>query len=189
MHPVATTLAALTLGLVLAGCGGEPEPVDDGSYSSLEAGAPAALESAGVEVVAPTLPPGTDLEAVAAAYDDSDLPTPATGTRADGDGLAFDPADVAGLLGTVGNQAAATAGDERYVVLAFDDTASAVVFASGDPAVFADEDADATATGHLAGTLVGYYAPADGVDETASFVEVLSGLAEVPTEASTDPTS
>ena len=203
MHPilrrpraVRAALAVLTLGLVATGCSGEPEPVDEGSYSSLQAGAPAALESAGLELLAPTLPPGVDTDAVESALAATDLPEPTVSALADGDadadGLAFDPTQVAGLLATVGNQALATAGDEQYVVLVFDDADSAVVFASAAPAVLADEDADAEATGYVAGSLVGYYAPADGVDETTTFAGVLGDLAAVPaadeTDVSTAPT-
>lgn len=172
-------LVALSVTLLLAGCSGEAAPVDDGSYSSLQAGASTALEAVGVQLVAPTVPPGVDLDAVEQAVADSDLPVAVQGAREDGDGLALDPTMVAGLLGSVGNQATATARQEHFVLLVFDDPASAVVFAEGSPEIFSDQRADRAKDGYLAGTVLGYYAPADGVDETTSFSNLVSGLAGV----------
>lgn len=183
------SLLALTAVLALSGCGGEPEPIDDGSYSSLQAGAPAALASAGVEFIAPTLPPGVDLDAVEAALAEAGLSNSTQGTREDGDGLAFEPTEVAGLLGSVGNQATAKPGKQRYVVLLFDDPASAVVWAEGSPSIFEDRESADVAGGYLAGSVVGYYAPADGVDETASFAEALGSLAGGSTETSVTPSA
>ncbi|CAN5352448.1 hypothetical protein BH11ACT8_BH11ACT8_19690 [soil metagenome] len=169
-------LLVLTV-LLLAGCAESTGPVDDGSYSSLDAGAPAALESAGVDLLATDLPPGVDADAVRVALDDAGL-TATTGSREDGDGLGFDPAKIAGLLGTVGNQADASAGQEHYVVLVLADSASAVVFAADPPSIFSDPDVDTATKGYVAGRLVGYYAPSDDVDSTDSFAGVLRGLAE-----------
>ncbi len=173
-----TALAALVLvvGLGLTACGGEDAVVDDGSVAAVSGAASARLTEAGVDVVAPQVGAGVDLEAIGTALDDAGL-SAVQGTRTDADGLALDPAATAGLLGTVGNQAAAEQGGRRYVVLAFDDVASAVVFAQDAPEIFADAAAEKSRRAYLAGRLVGFYAPGTGGDGATTFADALTALA------------
>ncbi len=183
---VRTLVSVLLLASLASGCSGEEGPVDDGSYSSVQAGADAALAEVGVKLLATDLPGGVDAAVVAAALSGVDLAT-TTGSRADGDGLALDPAEVAGLIATVGNQAGARSSGQRYVVLVFDDPASAILFARSAPAVFDDREADEARQGYVAGRLVGYYAPGQEVDETRAFADALTRLAE-PAAGFAEPT-
>lgn len=188
--PLLALLLAPTAALVLAGCGSEAAPYDDGSDSSLQAGAPAALEAVGIELVAPTVPPGVDLDAVEAALTAAGLPAPQQSTPANNPGLAVDTTKVAGLLGTVGGRAPTKIGEQQYVVLVFDEPDSAVVWAESAPAVFDDNDIDDAAQGYVAGSLVGFYVPSDEVDETPAFVGAFEQLAGLnPTPSSNGSTS
>ena len=173
-----TALAALVLvvGLGLSACSGEDAVVDDGSGAGVTVAASARLTAAGVDVLTSEVGAGVDLEAIGAALDDAGL-SAVQGTRTDADGLALDPAATAGLLGTVGNQAAAAKGERRYVVLAFDDVASAVVFAQDSPEIFADATAEKGRQAYVAGRLVGFYGPGTGGDGATTFADALTTLA------------
>ncbi len=155
-------LAALLV--VVAGCGGEEEPYDDGSESSVVVGVTDALAADGAEVVASDTPEDATADDVGAALGTAGLADPTTVD----DGLAVDTGAVAGLLATVGEA-------KRYVVLAFDDPASAAVFAEADRAVFADKRRDDRRTTWFAGNLVAYSDPDAGVD--AQLRSALTALA------------
>jgi len=176
---------ALALTVALTGCS-EPGPVDDGSYSSLQAGAPAVLDDLGVTLVSLDEPAAARPAVVADALDAAGLDVLAYSERAV-TGLAVDPDSLGGLLGAVGTPAlgsdtpvaeqppgAEAAG--TLVVFAFDDVDAALFFAGTDPEVFADPALDGDRASYVAGNLVAYLAPAGAAGETA-FVEALEGLA------------
>lgn len=178
-----SVLAVALAVTLLAGCGEDPGPVDDGTDSALQAGAADALVRVGVELVSVEAPVRADVREVQAALSEQDLPAGLAG-RDEGSGLEIDPERVAGLLGTVGNLAGAGDGDlGRYVVLVFDEPVSALVHVEADPDVL---DGDQQA--YYAGNLVGYYVPG-GEDESAAFraaLEALSGMPDADLDGSTD---
>lgn len=181
--PARRLLAPVLLALALTGCS-EEGPVDDGSFSALQAGAPEVLERLEVTTISLDGPAAATPGVVADALDAAGLDVLAYSERAV-TGLAVDPDTVGGLLGVVGTPALgsdfqaerAGAGDAgTFVVLAFDQVDSALFFVGSDPEVFADPALDAARTTYVAGNLVGYLAPAGAADED-SFVEALEDLA------------
>lgn len=168
-------LLVLGLSLGLVGCS-EAGPVDDGAYSSLQAGAPAALDGVGVTLVSLEQPVAADPNDVDAALTARRLEAETYAVRAV-DGLALDPEKVAGLLGMAGNVEPGRSSDGRFVVLSFDRLEAAVVFAESDPAIFADAGLDSERSGYFAGNLVAYYARDGSNDATDRFRAALDALA------------
>ena len=163
----------LTAVVGLTGCSGEAGPVDDGTYSALQAGAPDALNALGVDLVSLERPATATPDDVVAALEAEslDAETYPVGTV---DGLVLEPERVGGLLGLAG---AADSGDAgRHVVLCFDGVDAAVLFAQGDAEIFDDAAAESARTAYFSGNLVGYYAPGEGDDESDRFRDALTAL-------------
>jgi hypothetical protein len=179
---------ALLAALALTGCSGEEGPVDDGTYSALEAGAPAILEGLGVTVLDLDRPAAATPADVTDALVAEEVDVLAYSERAI-TGLAVDPDTIGGLLGVVGTpalgsdfQAEQSAGSGEtgsYVVLSFDQVDAALFFAQGEPEVFADPALDAERSTYVAGNLVAYYAPRGAADEGA-LRAALETLADAP---------
>lgn len=169
----AILLAALAL--ALAGCG-EAGPVDDGTYSALEAGAPEILADLGVALVSLEQPAGASPQEVMDALSEQSLEA-STYDVGPVDGLALDPEKVAGLLGLAGNATEPLEDDGRYLVLSFDRLESAVVFVQGDPVIFDAPALEADRATYFAGNLVAYYAPSGAADATDRFRSALDALA------------
>ena len=169
--------ALLCAALALTGCG-EAGPVDDGTYSSLEAGAPEILADLGVALVSLERPAAASPQDVVDALSEQNLEglTYAVGPV---EGLALDPEKVAGLLGLAGNASMPDVGSGtgRYVVLSFDRLESAVVFVQRDPEIFDDAELEADRAAYFSGNLVAYYAPSDSADATDRFRSALDALA------------
>lgn len=174
------------LALSLGACGGETGPVDDGSYSALQAGAPEVLAERGIALVSPDRPAAASPRDVVDALGEerlsaAELSMAANPVQDDGldglDGLALDPAQVAGLLFLVGNVDGPADDAGRYVVLGFADLDSAILFAQSEPAVFADADLEEVRSAYFSGTLVSYYAPEGTNDATERFRAALDTLA------------
>lgn len=164
------------LALTLGACGGETGPVDDGSYSALQAGAPEVLAERGIALVSPDRPAAASPGDVVGALEEQGL-FAALDRPDDGlDGLALDPAQVAGLLFLVGNVTGPADDAGRYVVLGFADLDSAILFAQSEPAVFADARLEEDRSAYFSGTLVSYYAPEGTNDATERFRAALDSL-------------
>lgn len=178
-EPVFTRRCAVLPPIVLAavvgltGCSGEAGPVDDGTYSALQAGAPDALGALGVDVISLEQPAAATPGDVVAALRDASLEARTYPIGAV-EGLALDPERVGGLLGLSGAAGSADAG--RYVVLSFDGVDAAVLFAQGDAEIFGDADAESARTAYFSGNLVGYYAPGEGADAGDDFRDALAAL-------------
>lgn len=175
---LAPSLLLVTLALGAAGCSGESGPVDDGTLSSLRAGAPDILADLDIDLVALDDPVAAGPDDVVAVLEEKGLDAQAYDLgRADAlDGIALEPERIAGLLGLVGSAESST-GPDRFVVLAFDSLEAAVVLAASEPQVFDDaglEDARAT---YFSGNLVAYYAPEGEGDATDRFRAALEALA------------
>lgn len=164
------------LGLGAAGCSGEAGPVDDGTFSSLRAGAPAILEEAGVDLVSLETPAAASAAQAAAALElggfDAEI-----ASENFMDGVSLEPERIAGLIGLAGDGDARRA-NGRFVVLAFADLESAVLFAASDPEVFADAGLEAVRTSYFTGNVVGYYAAEGDTDATDRFRAALEALTE-----------
>ncbi|WP_323794162.1 hypothetical protein [Nocardioides sp.] len=172
------------LALTLGACGGESGPVDDGTYSALQAGAPAVLAERGIALVSPDRPAAAAPRDVVDALGEERLfaaelslvPNPVQDAV-----LALDPTQVAGLLFLVGNATETDAdGDSeggRYVVLGFADLDSAILFAQSEPTIFHDADLEEDRSAYFSGTLVSYYAPEGTNDATERFQAALEALA------------
>jgi len=161
--------------LGLTGCSGEAGPVDDGTYSALQAGAPDALDALGVDLVSLERPAAAAPGDVVAALEAEslDAETYSVGTV---DGLTLDPERVGGLLGLAG--AADPADGGHYVVLSFDGVDAAVLFAQGDAEIFDDAEAESSRSAYFSGNLVGYYAPGEGDDTSDRFRAALTALSD-----------
>jgi hypothetical protein len=124
----AAAAAVLLGGTVLAGCGEDPGPPDDGSQAYVDT---TGFEAAGVETVSSDAPAAADGRTVANVLGDDGV-TGADVARADDglDGLALDAGSVPGLLTVVGDPA----GTRPYVVLVFDGPGTAAAFAGADNA-------------------------------------------------------
>lgn len=166
------------LALSLGACSGETGPVDDGSYSALQAGAPEVLAERGIALVSPDRPaaasPGDVVDALEEQGLFAELSRPAEPVA--DDGLALDPTQVAGLLFTVHNVTSSVDDAGRYVVLGFADLDSAILFAQSEPTVFADARLEEDRATYFSGTLVSYYAPEGRNDETERFRAALDDL-------------
>lgn len=175
---LAPGLLVIVLGLGAAGCSGEAGPVDDGSLSSLRAGAPAILADLDVTLVSLDAPAAAGPDDVVEALGQQRLTGEAypLGTLGDVDAVALEPDRIAGLLGVVGN-VEPSSGQGRFVVLSFDGLESAVVFAAGEPQVFADAGLERSRTAYFSGNLVAYYAPGGSNDVTDRFRAALDALA------------
>ena len=168
------------LGLTLVACGGEAGPVDDGTYSALQAGAPDVLAERAVALVSPDRPAAADPADVVDALREQDMFAAfyQPGRPVEDAVLALGPSQVAGLLGVVGNVTASLAGDDgRYVVLVFADLDSAILFAQSEPTIFADLDLEEGRSSYFSGNLVSYYAPEGTNDATDRFRAALDALA------------
>ncbi|GAA5144169.1 hypothetical protein GCM10023340_11370 [Nocardioides marinquilinus] len=162
----AAAAAVLLGGAVLAGCGEDPGPPDDGSQAYVDT---TGFEAAGVETVSTDAPAAADGTTVANVLGDSGVSGADVARAADGlDGLALDAGSVAGLLTVVGDATA----DQPYVVLVFDGPGTAAAFAGADDArtarVFEQRRVDDGRGVLFAGNLVGYVGaePArSGVDD------------------------
>ncbi len=126
--PSIATVLACAAALALGGCGGEPLPVDDGSVVALDATS-LPVRTKVIDVDSPTSATAVQ---VVAALDSASIEAEARG-RTDATGLSLDPVTVAGLVGTV--SPAAEGRSKPFVVLVFDEPASALVFAATDPVV------------------------------------------------------
>jgi len=160
--------------LALGGCGGEPLPVDDGSVVALDR---SALPD-DTEVVSLAAPTSASAAEVVAALDEQDVRAEAHG-RTDATGLSIDPAAVAGLVGTV--SPAAKGRSKPFVVLVFDEPASALVFAAAADVVLDFPGAstpDSAVDSFFSGNLVGYYAPEQTSVGRDSFLGALTSLAD-----------
>lgn len=163
-----TGISAAVLLLGVTGCG-EEGPVDDGTFSALQAGAPAVLDDLGVTLVSLDAPAAATPSDVADALAAEDLDALAYSERAI-TGLAVDPDRLGGLVGVAGTPSLGSdvqprrgRGDDTgtYVVFAFDQVDAAVFFAQSDQEVFADPDLEAARTTYFSGNLVGHYSPGD----------------------------
>lgn len=137
----ATALAGALIG-VLAACGGEPEVRDDGTQGVPLAGRAAQLESAGVEVLSAEQPSGATGADVAAALEAQQLGS-------------AEVADLADLSAGVGGLVTARGDASRFVLLVFDDPASAALFADDADDTGAVLTADGPPETYLAGNVVG----------------------------------
>lgn len=164
------------LALTLGACSGEAGPVDDGSYSSLQAGAPAVLGELGVALVSPDQPVLADPNDVVAVLASRRLEAETYAVR-DVDGLALDPEKVAGLFAMAGNLESPAGKDGRFVVLSFTGPEAALVFAESDSEIFDDADLEADRSAYFSGNLVAYYAPEQTNDATDRFRAALDALA------------
>ncbi len=176
VRPAASALLVGVLVMSAVGCGGEAGPIDDGTYSSLQAGAPALLDTLGVTVVSLDQPRSADPNDVDAVLASRRLDADTYAVRAV-DGLALDPEEVAGLLGMAGNVEAASSSDGRFVVLCFDRLEAAIVFAQSDPVIFADAGLESDRSAYFSGNLVAYYARATGADARDRLRAALEALA------------
>ncbi|MGA8847122.1 MAG: hypothetical protein WB471_10960 [Nocardioides sp.] len=166
----------VAVGLGASACSGESGPVDDGTFSSLRAGAPDLLDEAGVELVSSDTPAAASAVQVAAALDRRGFDAEIAPENSM-DGVALAPERIAGLVGLVGD-GNARRGNGRFLVLAFADIESAVVFAVSGPEVFADADLESERMSYFSGNLVAYYAPVgddDATDRFRGMLEVLAG--------------
>lgn len=185
-------LLVLVLGLGAAGCSGESGPIDDGTYSSLRAGAPAILADLDVTLISLEVPAAARPDEVVEALSDQRLTaeTYPLDSFDGGDGVALEPERIAGLLGLVGSVGSGSAGSGnvgsgnvgsgskgQFVVLSFDGLESAVVFAASDPQVFADVEQEAVRSAYFSGNLVAYYASEGSSDTTDRFRAALDALA------------
>lgn len=168
-------LLCAVLGVAVAGCG-EAGPIDDGSYSSLQAGAPDILAGLGVALVSLERPTAAAPDDVVDALTAERL-SAETYALGPVDGLALDPERIAGLLGLAGNVESIGTRDGRYVVLSFDRLEAAVVFAQSDQEIFDDPDREADRASYFSGNLVAYYAPEGNGDSTDRFRAALDALA------------
>lgn len=165
----------VAVGLGAGACSGESGPVDDGTFSSLRAGAPDLLDGAGVDLLSPDTPAAASAVQVAAALESRGFDAEIV-RESFMDGVVLEPERIAGLIGLVGD-GDARRGSGRFLVLAFADIESAVVFAVSGPEVFADADLESERTTYFSGNLVAYYAPEGNDDATDRFRGVLEVLA------------
>ncbi|MGA8255943.1 MAG: hypothetical protein WB767_05140 [Nocardioides sp.] len=159
-----------TAALALTGCGGEPLPVDDGSVVSLDG---TSLPD-DTEVIDLDTPTSATAEQVVAALDSESIVAEAR-RRTEATGLSLDPVTVAGLVGTV--SPAAKGRSKPFVVLVFDEPASALVFVASDRAVI-DAPGTAAVDSFFSGNVVGYYAPTKAPTGRDAFSRALSSLAD-----------
>ena len=146
-------LPVLVLSVVLvSGCSGEEGVVDDGTQAAVvDTGR---LADAGVTVLSPDSPATAARADVVAALADAGLEVLDDDVASSGPGgLGFDTERTAGLLASPGDGAS-------YVVLVFDEPASAEVFAAAEPTAFDDAALEGRRTALLAGGLVAYAGPA-----------------------------
>ncbi len=171
-----TGAMVLALAAGASACSGEEGPVDDGTYSSLRAGAPAILADLDIALVSIDQPAAATPEVVRDALIAQRLPA-LNHPVGPVDGVALDTEKVAGLLGLAGNTDAPNGDEGRYAVLSFDSVEAAVVFARSDPTVFEAADSEADRAAYFSGNLIGYYAPGGDDDATDRFEAALDALA------------
>lgn len=165
---------------LLAGCGEEEELPQDPTDSSLRAGAPAALDAAGVDVVSLDEPAATTVEEVGRALEDAglvdDVLDDANENTLQGP-LALDRTRLVGMPPLVGDLRDGNRGD--YVAVVFTDPEDAWVFAESGPTVFADDAAESDRTAYLAGPVVAFVAGDAGSDRGTDVRRALADLAGV----------
>jgi len=183
----ATAWLVVLLGALLAGCGEEEVLPQDPADSSLRAGAPAALDAAGVDVVAldePATPTGDDVRgALVDAGLDADALDPSDDSVSDV--VSVDPDRLVGGPALVGDVAA-----DPYVAVVFTDAEDAWVFAESEPTVFADVSTERDRAAYLAGPVVAFVAGNAARDRGTDVRRALADLAGVDdSTASPSPSS
>jgi len=183
----ATACLVVVLAPLLTACGEEEPLPQDPTDSSLRAGAPAALDAAGVDVVSLDEPSAPTADDVRGALRDAGLDADPLDPSDDSvsDVVSLDPDRLVGGPDLVGD-----VGDGPYVAVVFTDAEDAWVFAESEPTVFADDSAERDRAAYLAGPVVAFVAGDAGPDRGTDVRRALADLAGVDdSTASPSPSS